>query len=122
MTEHHGAESTAVSEGSPAFRTGGWDSTFRVLELLFRYGCKVQPIYVIDTRRRSLQLELDSIERVRTEIDKNHPQLSPLLSETIFLNREDMESATLTSQRYFSYYSQPNENTIRAHSIRISPR
>lgn len=45
--------------------TGGFDSTFRVCQLLLVEGIDVQPIYVIDPRRRSTLLELETMARMR---------------------------------------------------------
>jgi len=33
--------------------TGGWDSTFRLLQLILDTRATIQPVYVIDTARRS---------------------------------------------------------------------
>lgn len=46
------------------FWTGGWDSTFRVMELLERTDRPVQPHYVIDPRRHSSAMELDTMARI----------------------------------------------------------
>lgn len=45
--------------------TGGWDSTFRVLDLALRQGTPVQPHYIIDPGRASTPFELDALDRIR---------------------------------------------------------
>ena len=44
--------------------TGGWDSTFRLLELLTQTSQRIQPHYVIDPRRRSATMELEVIRHL----------------------------------------------------------
>lgn len=46
-----------------AFWTGGWDSTYMVIKLL-RSGCTVQPIYLINPRRKSRKYELASLDKL----------------------------------------------------------
>lgn len=50
--------------------TGGWDSTFRVLELSLHYGAVVQPYYLIDVNRRSTLRELQAISEIRKSIEE----------------------------------------------------
>ncbi|KWX56948.1 hypothetical protein [Mycobacterium sp. NAZ190054] len=45
--------------------TAGWDSTFRVADLLLNQDAVVQPWYVIDRHRRSTETELASQDRIR---------------------------------------------------------
>jgi hypothetical protein len=44
--------------------SGGWDSTFRILQLVILEKKEVQPIYVYDKRRKSKNYELHAIRRV----------------------------------------------------------
>jgi hypothetical protein len=48
--------------------TGGWDSSFRLLQLLLVERRAVQPIYVVDTDRGSLVYELRTMEAIRTQV------------------------------------------------------
>ena len=45
--------------------TGGWDSTFRLLQLALVEKRPVQPLYVIDVERRSTVHELRAMDRIR---------------------------------------------------------
>ena len=45
--------------------TGGWDSTFRVLQTAICEGTVVQPHYVIDHKRQSLQCELAAMASIK---------------------------------------------------------
>lgn len=47
--------------------TGGWDSSYRVLDLSLVRGDNVQPHYLIDPKRESTEFERNAINRIRTE-------------------------------------------------------
>ncbi len=47
------------------FWTGGWDSTFRLLQLIIIYQKKVQPYYIIDNNRKSVQNELLRLKNIK---------------------------------------------------------
>ena len=47
------------------FWTGGWDSTFRLLQLIIVFRKRVQPYYIIDTTRKSVQNEKQAINKIR---------------------------------------------------------
>jgi 7-cyano-7-deazaguanine synthase len=51
------------------FWTGGFDSTFRILERLFNEGLTVTPVYVIDRSRPSYPVELATMAKLRTLIE-----------------------------------------------------
>ncbi|MFO7857945.1 MAG: hypothetical protein R6V11_03395 [Ectothiorhodospiraceae bacterium] len=53
-----------MSDPVNIFWTGGWDSTFRVMELLHLTDRPIQPHYVIDPRRRSSEMEIRTMERI----------------------------------------------------------
>ena len=69
--------------------TGGWDSTFRVIQL-YRLGATIQPIYVIDYNRISSSKELDVVEELSNSIpskfSKSKGQILPLK----IINRQDI--------------------------------
>lgn len=44
--------------------TGGWDSTFRLAQLILILKKKVQPYYIIDSNRKSLRQEIIAIEKI----------------------------------------------------------
>ena len=46
------------------FWTGGWDSTFRVLQLLIAKKKTVQPFYINDPNRKSAEKELNAMKTV----------------------------------------------------------
>lgn len=58
-----------INEPISIFWTGGWDSTYRVVELS-RQNLTIQPVYILDDRRTSNSRELESIGKI-TEMLKN---------------------------------------------------
>ena len=73
------------------FWTGGWDSTFRVLQLA-RSGATVQPHYLVDPSRKSTKTELLAIEQITRLIQARYPgTLRPLVmrnSDELEIGRE----------------------------------
>lgn len=68
--------------------TGGWDSTFRLLQLLLIEKRSVQPIYVIDSTRSSTLRELESMDLISKMVAQ---RLSPgviLYPKNIFLRSD----------------------------------
>lgn len=52
--------------------TGGWDSTFRMIQLA-RDGRKVQPFYVIDPFRKSTLIEMRRMDEIRNDLLAKYP-------------------------------------------------
>jgi hypothetical protein len=53
--------------------TGGWDSTYRVLELLVIENHAVRPYYIVDPGRRSIANEIIAMTRIRHRIQTTFP-------------------------------------------------
>jgi len=80
--------------------TGGWDSTFRLLQLLLLEGRSVQPYYVIEGARRSSSAEQAAMRTIRDLLRTSHPAASARLQETIEVPREQIAA----DARIFSTY------------------
>lgn len=68
------------------FWTSGWDSTFRLLQLILLENVTVQPIYILDESRKSHVEELKAIQLIINKIASCHPSkskylLSPIISK-----------------------------------------
>lgn len=50
--------------------SGGWDSSYRVMELVLVQGCDVQPHYILDDVRDSLLFEVRAMNELRREINR----------------------------------------------------
>lgn len=78
------------------FFTGGYDSTYRLCELLMKEKNAVQPIYISDpyidnytnnkTRRRNNSNETNSQEKIIVKIKKMFPETKGLLKDTITID------------------------------------
>lgn len=70
--------------------TGGWDSTFRMLDLILIKQKPVQPYYLIDAQRRSLGTEILAMNTIKRRLDIKHPDLSHRLRPTVFRDVHDI--------------------------------
>ena len=69
--------------------TGGWDSTFRVIQL-YRLGVTIQPVYIIDHSRISYPKELESIEKITEGLPIKFPNLKSEIRPLIILKRKEI--------------------------------
>ena len=77
--------------------TGGWDSTYRLLELVLAREAAVQPWYVSDPNRRSTAREIQAMEEIRAAIAKRGGGGRVL--PTKFITMADIKpDATITAQ------------------------
>jgi hypothetical protein len=83
--------------------TGGWDSTFRVLQLLLVEKRPVEPIYMFDSGRRSSQRELQTMEHLRDQLRQRMDDPSLLAPLRIFLSSDYPPSDDLIA-RYRSLH------------------
>ena len=70
--------------------TGGWDSTFRLLELLLLHRLPVLPHYLSDPSRPSTQTELATMARIGEYLRATHPRTSTLLQPTRVVSVDDV--------------------------------
>jgi hypothetical protein len=59
--------------------TGGWDSTFRLLQLLLVHRLPVVPYYLEDPTRPSTRIELATMARIGERLGEIHPYVRELL-------------------------------------------
>lgn len=64
--------------------TGGWDSTYRLLDLLLVKQKPVQPYYFIDTARRSFATEILAMNAIKQRLAVKYPDRFSLLRPTVF--------------------------------------
>ncbi len=78
--------------------TGGWDSTYRLLERTFIEGRDTQPWYLIDAKRKSVHYEIRAMSGIMKELRarvRTQEQISPIrfvLLDDIKVNK-DIQSA-----------------------------
>jgi len=80
--------------------TGGWDSTFRLLQLLLIKKQIVQPYYIIDENRKSTSKEIETIRKIKEALFKKYPQTKKLIKPTIYFGKSDLEP----NQKIFDQY------------------
>jgi hypothetical protein len=73
--------------------TGGWDSTYRLLELLLVQRRAVQPRYIIDTGRPSTINEIKTIAKIRHQIVGDHPELEVLIRPLLISLASDVKQS-----------------------------
>ena len=79
--------------------TGGWDSTFRVLDLVILKGREVQPFYVFDSGRGSTAVELETMQQIKNMVKELKPGAEQLIKDYIFIKIEDIpQDSDFTAQ------------------------
>lgn len=82
------------------FWTGGWDSTFRLLQLILLREKRVQPFYIIDEHRLSTGVEIRSMKMIKERLFKRYPKTKNLLLPTIFKEVFDISSNQTLTNNY----------------------
>lgn len=82
------------------FWTGGWDSTFRLCQLLICHGKKVQPHYLIDSGRKSVSFELEAQKRITDLLRHKFPSVNDLLFPTIVIKDSNLKNSSYISELY----------------------
>ena len=77
-------------ESSKILWTGGWDSTFQLLRLLFLQKLPVQPYYLIDEVRGSTGAELLAMKRIRAQIRELDQSAAALIHPTNFFSASEI--------------------------------
>ncbi|ASN04232.1 7-cyano-7-deazaguanine synthase [Virgibacillus necropolis] len=66
--------------------TGGWDSTYRLLDLVLNKKKVVQPYYVFDTERKSTGMEIKTMENIKALIYKMDPTSKNRVLDTVTID------------------------------------
>jgi hypothetical protein len=82
------------------FWTGGWDSTFHLLDLVANRGLPVQPHYIIDEDRESTMAEIGAIRKLKQRIFTAFPQTSELIRPTRISTKFDLTLSQNTRDAY----------------------
>ena len=80
--------------------TGGWDSTFQLLRLLLIERVDVQPFYLMREGRPSTEIEIATMERIRTALAELHPHTGDALCETRFVDVSSLTEDPAIAQAY----------------------
>lgn len=79
------------------FWTGGWDSTYRVVELS-RQKVTVQPVYVLDETRKSNERELKAIETITNMLNEREETQGEILPVKIIKVKDIPENSDITEK------------------------
>lgn len=112
------------------FWTGGYDSTFRLCELLIDEGKTVQPIYIVDETvdgipggiRRSWKKEIQTMDRIIAMLHEQYPHTKQLLRPTLYIKNVQLDRETIntmTNLHHLGFVSRPvNQWAYMAQVIR----
>ena len=78
--------------------TGGWDSTYRIVQLS-HMDVNVQPIYVVDQDRASVKYELSAMKKILNLL-KNSVDTKAHFKSLVVINRDDIPSDNEISNAY----------------------
>ncbi len=82
--------------------TGGWDSTYQLLQLLLIYKSKVVPYYLIHEDRNSTGIELKTIIRLKNYLFEKFPYTRDLLKPVQYFAVNDLVHDDKISNAYQS--------------------
>lgn len=70
--------------------TGGWDSTYRVLDLVINKKKVITPFYILDENRKSTKMELKTMQLIRNMVEKEDGQASDRINDLIIINKNSI--------------------------------
>lgn len=80
--------------------TSGWESTYRILDLVLMQQREVQPYYIISRSRKSCQVEIQTMEVLKGLIFAKSPAAKQLILPTIFKERSEISPNEHISNQY----------------------
>lgn len=72
------------------FWTGGWDSTFELLDLTLRLKRPVKPFYLLDGDRKSTDAEILTIKRITKYLHERYPFTHELIKPVKYFEVDDI--------------------------------
>ncbi len=82
------------------FWTGGFDSSFRILQLVLIKKVQVQPYYILDHKRKSTQLEIKAMEAIKEPLYLKSSEVKELLLPIKFFERAKIKMNTKLTKQY----------------------
>ena len=80
--------------------TGGWDSTFRLLQLVIEKEATVLPIYIIHTARASTTTEIQTIDKIKKLTNELFPQTVGRILPITFFSFHDIKLYPEITEKY----------------------
>lgn len=85
--------------------TGGWDSTFRILELTILKKETIQPHYIMDPGRLSTPFELKAMEQIKELMISTFPFTRESIKPTIIIRKDDIPPNERITKDYHALVS-----------------
>jgi len=82
------------------FWTGGWDSTFRLLQLVIENKTSVYPYYIIDTNRSSVITEIKTLRDIKESIKSLDIQAYYRIKDIRFFSIHDINNKDINREAY----------------------
>jgi len=82
------------------FWTGGWDSTYRLLEILLKEMKFVQSYYIIDPNRPSHEIEMNRMDKTRKLIYRKYQSTRAQLLPTINIQLSDVQDDAVIEKAF----------------------
>ena len=70
--------------------TGGWDSTFRLLQLMHDTQTVVQPVYILDDSRGSIANEIRAMRRIRRGLAERDARFETRILPTLYVSLDQI--------------------------------
>ncbi|MBH0230702.1 7-cyano-7-deazaguanine synthase [Halobacillus yeomjeoni] len=80
--------------------TGGWDSTYRVLNLVLDQKKTIQPYYVLDPVRPSTEMEWKTMEKIKRMMIEKDPSAEERILPTIKIKKEEIPENPEFTEEY----------------------
>ena len=80
--------------------TGGWDSTFQLIRSYIHGTANIQPVYLVDERRRSTAMELLTMMRIKEALRAHSPERAEALLPVRFCAVSDLQSDASIASAY----------------------
>lgn len=100
MEQNNIARSSLNSDSVKVLWTGGWDSTFHLLNLLIARKMTVSPFYLIDEDRPSIGVELLTMKRIKAYLQVHFPDAFNLMNAIQYFSINDLASDQHITETY----------------------
>ena len=82
--------------------TGGWDSTFRLCDLVLIKKARVQPFYIIDIERKSFTVEIRTMYKIKSLLIRKDKTVEDKILPILFFSKEDIKENNLITNKFLN--------------------
>jgi hypothetical protein len=80
--------------------TSGWESTYRLLDLVLIQKRPVQPFYIISRSRKSCEIEMQTMEKIKALLFYKSPEAKKLVLPTVYKERSEIKPNECITDQY----------------------